>query len=53
MSNLTETQQSTLEAAAKRANGSINPLPGNVKGGAPYALTCFPRYSHLSLTFSR
>ena len=34
MSNLTETQQTTLEAAAKRANGSIHPLPGNVKGGA-------------------
>ncbi len=34
MSNLTETQQITLEAAAKRPNGSIHPLPGNVKGGA-------------------
>ncbi|MBF0098735.1 MAG: DUF3489 domain-containing protein [Magnetococcales bacterium] len=34
MSNLTETQQTILEAAAKRANGSIHPLPGNVKGGA-------------------
>ncbi|MBF0115823.1 MAG: DUF3489 domain-containing protein [Magnetococcales bacterium] len=34
MSNLTETQQTIPEAAAKRANGSIHPLPGNVKGGA-------------------
>ncbi|MBF0178179.1 MAG: DUF3489 domain-containing protein [Magnetococcales bacterium] len=34
MSNLTETQQTTLEAAAKRPNGSIHPLPDNVKGGA-------------------
>ena len=34
MSNLTPAQQSTLESAAGRANGSIYPLPGNIKGGA-------------------
>nr|WP_130471938.1 DEAD/DEAH box helicase family protein [Candidatus Magnetaquicoccus inordinatus] len=27
--------------------------PNIGQGSAPYALTCFPRYSHLSLTFSR
>ena len=34
MSNLTTTQQTILEAAAGRADGSIYPLPGNIKGGA-------------------
>ena len=34
MANLTQTQQTILEAAAGRADGSIHPLPNNIKGGA-------------------
>ncbi|MBF0402309.1 MAG: hypothetical protein HQL90_16285, partial [Magnetococcales bacterium] len=34
MSNLTPAQQTTLESAAKRPNGSVHPLPDNIKGGA-------------------
>ncbi|MBF0308584.1 MAG: DUF3489 domain-containing protein [Magnetococcales bacterium] len=34
MNELTTTQKSILEAAAARSNGSIHPLPENVRGGA-------------------
>ncbi|ABK45244.1 conserved hypothetical protein [Magnetococcus marinus MC-1] len=34
MINLTHTQQTILKAAAQRPDGSINPLPERIKGGA-------------------
>ena len=34
MSNMTPAQQTILEAAAGRADGSIHPLPSHIKGGA-------------------
>ncbi|MEO5347184.1 MAG: hypothetical protein H7834_12515, partial [Magnetococcus sp. YQC-9] len=34
MNELTTTQQTILEAAINHLNGSIHPLPGNLKGGA-------------------
>ena len=34
MTNLTPTQQTVLEAAINRADGSIHPLPAHIKGGA-------------------
>ena len=34
MTNLTPAQQTVLEAAIKRADGSIHPLPAHIKGGA-------------------
>lgn len=39
MTNLTPAQQTTLEAAASRADGSIHPLPDHIKGGAARSVT--------------